>query len=67
MMWWTQVMGSVIARILKLSFLAFSCLPDPHLRYLILFLITLFVSTFQKDTNTFSFRGQLWIVLRIAG
>ena len=57
----------VIACIFKLSFFAFSCLPDPHFRYLILFLITLFVSTFQKDTNTFSFGGQLWIVLRIAG
>ena len=63
-----RVVGhNVITRIFKLSFLAFSCLPDPHLHYLILFLITLFISTFQKDTNAFSFRGQLWIVLRIAG
>ena len=58
---------AVIARIFKFSFFAFSCLPDPHLCYLILFLITLFVSTFQKDTNVFSFRDQLWIVLQIAG
>ena len=33
---------------LKLSFFAFSCLPDPHLCYLILFSITLFILNLPK-------------------
>ena len=42
------------------------CSPNPHFHYLCSS-FTAFSSFqyFKRDTNTFSFRGQLWIVLRI--
>ena len=46
-----DVMTPVIARIFKLSFLAFSCLPDPHLRYLIFYFSLYFSFQLFKRTQ----------------